>query len=51
MDGTFLAIATILHRLPPELREPRGKREAGTSQENSRAGLRDVPDGWIRVAL
>jgi hypothetical protein len=51
LDGTFHAIATILHRVPREL-DPRGKRKAGTPRPGDRDPLLgDIADGWIRVAL
>jgi hypothetical protein len=53
LDGTFHAIATILHRVPREAGDPRGKRKAGAPRPDDRdPGLRDIiTDGWIRVAL
>ena len=52
LDGTFHAIATILHRVPRELGEVRGKRKAGTPRHGDRDPmLGDIAEGWIRVAL
>ena len=49
MDGSFLAIATILHRVP---RDPRDKRKTDAAQQDDREfPLRDLPNGWIRFAL
>ena len=53
LDGTFHAIATILHRVPREAGEPRGERRPGAPRPDERdSSLRDIiTDGWIRVAL
>ena len=52
MDGTFHAIATILHRVPRAGNEARGKRRAGEPQQGDRnSHPDDNTDGWIRVAL
>ena len=52
LDGTFHAIATILHRVPRELGDVRGKRKGGTPRHGDRDPmLGDIADGWIRVAL
>jgi hypothetical protein len=49
MDKSFHAIATFLHRVP---RDARGPRKAGSPKLGDRQpDLRDIPDGWIRVAL
>jgi hypothetical protein len=47
MDRSFLAIATILHRAPPKAADSLGK----TRQGDRPPELRDIPHGWIRVAL
>ena len=52
MDGSFLAIATLLHLVPRGAGDLRGKRRAGSLKQDGREpDPRDVPDGWIRVAL
>ena len=52
MDGTFHAIATMLHRVPRDPTDPQGKRRPGAPRAADRdANAREVPDGWIRVAL
>ena len=50
VDGTFHAIATILHRVPRD-GEPRGKRKAGAPSHDEREPIRDIPEGWVRFAL
>ena len=52
LDGTFHAIATILHRSPREAGDLRGKRKAGKLRtDNLMSSLQDISEGWIRVAL
>ena len=64
VDGTFQAIATILHRVPREIwghgipcpqnrsREPGTLgRDVPDSRSDRDSNLRDLADGWIRVAL
>ena len=52
MDGTFHAIATILHRVPRDGGGANGKRKTGAPKQGHRESvLGDIPDGWIRVAL
>jgi hypothetical protein len=52
MDNRFHAIATILHRVPREAGELRGKHQSGVARPGDRhSPLRDVTEGWIRVAL
>ena len=52
LDSTFHAIATILHRVPRDVGDPRGKRRPGAPRPDDRdSGLRDIGEGWIRVAL
>ena len=51
VDRSFLAIATFLHRVPRD-GDPDGKRKPGSPRRGDRdANVRDIPDGWIRVAL
>ena len=51
MDGSFHAIAIILHRVPRD-GEPRGKRKAGEPPQGDRETVvHDIPDGWVRFAL
>jgi len=52
MDKSFHAIATFLHRAPRQAGDPRGARKASSLRQGD--GIpdpRDIPDGWIRVAL
>lgn len=52
MDGSFHAIATMLHRVPRDPADPRGKRKPGTPRQGERdTQAPDIPHGWIRVAL
>lgn len=52
LDGTFHAIATILHRVPRDVGDARGKRTAGSPRQGDRDPIPvDFTDGWIRVAL
>ncbi|HEY0629507.1 MAG TPA: hypothetical protein VGD23_09270 [Sphingomicrobium sp.] len=51
VDGTFHAIATILHRVPRD-GEPRGKRKTAAPAPADRdPDLREIPEGWVRFAL
>lgn len=52
MDGSFHAIATILHRVPRDAADLRDRRKAGSLRQGDREfGTRDMPDGWVRFAL
>jgi hypothetical protein len=51
MDGTFHALATILHRVPRDVADRGGKRRAKAPQRDEPGSILDIPDGWIRVAL
>ena len=52
MDGSFHAIATLLHRVPRDPADPNGKLKPGTPRQDERdTQATDIPHGWIRVAL
>ena len=51
MDGSFHAIATILHRVPRDAADPHERRKAGSPRQGDRDSGRDAPDGWVRFAL
>ena len=50
MDGSFHAIATMLHRTPRDPADPRGRKAGSPRQGDRDARSPDIPDGWIRVA-
>ena len=52
MDGSFHAIATLLHLVPRDPSRPAGKPKPGSPRQVDRLyGPHEVRDGWIRVAL
>ena len=51
VDGSFHAIATILHRVPRDAADLRNRRKAGSPRQGDRDTDRDIPEGWVRFAL
>ena len=51
MDGSFHAIATILHRVPRDAADLRDRRKAGSPKQGGQDSDRAIAEGWVRFAL